>query len=105
MSVAVYTNLDNGTYGWTPTGRFPHFYTFLPDARFSSASDMPGGSGTYIYNGHSGDLTLNYEADRYGNMATTVTYKVEQLTDTKLIISHYSAISNFTYKTEYSKVN
>ena len=69
-----------------------------------SATDIPGGSGSYNYDEALQKLTLQYEADRYGNMPGTKSLKVEMLGRDKLILSYFSS-GNFIYKTEYSRIN
>ena len=105
VSVAVYTKQQNGSYRWVKTDKFPHFYQFSSDTRFVSYTDAPGGYGTYSYDSRSGELTLAYEADQYGNTPQTAIFKVEQLNKKQLVISYYSPAGNFVYKTEYSKID
>ncbi len=95
---------DNGTYNWEPVNGHPQFYNFSTEGRFGSATDVPGGSGSYNYDEAIQKLTLQYEADPYGNMPGTRSLKVEMLDRDKLILS-YSSSGNFIYKTEYSRIN
>src|SRR6476660_6940000 len=103
-SVSIYTIQDNGTYTWTSVNSHPQFYNFSTEGRFGSATDVPGGSGIYNYDEALQKLTLQYEADPYGNMPGTKSLKVETLDGDKLILS-YSSSGNFIYKTEYSRIN
>ena len=95
---------DNGTYNWVPVNGHPQFYNFSTEGRFGSATDVPDGSGSYNYDEALQKLTLQYEADPYGNMPGTKSLKVEILDRDKLILS-YSSSGNFIYKTEYSRIN
>ena len=103
-SVSVYMMQDNGSYNWTPVNNHPQFYNFSTEGRFGSATDVPGRSGNYSYDEVQQELTLNYEADRYGNIPGTTNLKVEILDRDKLILS-YSSSGNLIYKTEYSRIN
>jgi len=103
-SVSNYTIQDNGTYNWASVNSHPQFYNFSTEGRFGSATDIPGGSGSYNYDEALQKLTLQYEADRYGNMPGTKSLKVEMLDRDKLILSYFSS-GNFIYKTEYSRIN
>src|ERR1043165_6882651 len=67
-STSEYTMQDNGAYDWVSVSSHPQFYNFSTDGRFGSATDIPGGSGSYNYNEASQELTLLYEPDRYGNI-------------------------------------
>ena len=102
-SVSFYAD-DNGSYNWMPVNNHPQFYNFSTEGRFGSATDVPGGSGSYNYDEALQELTLHYEADRYGNIPGTTNLKVELLNRDKLILS-YSSSGNFIYKTEYSRIN
>ncbi len=104
-SVLVYTMQNNGGYGWTSTENHPQFYSFFAEGRFSSSTDVPGGSGKYSYDSELQNLILNYEVDCYGNLPGSQTCKVELLTNNKLILSYSSPGNNFVYQTEYSRVN
>jgi hypothetical protein len=103
-SVSVYTMQDNGVYNWVSVDGRPQFYNFSTEGRFGSATDVPGGSGSYDYNETLQTLTLRFEADAYGNVPGTRDLKVEALGRDQLILS-YSSTSNVIYKTEYSRVN
>jgi hypothetical protein len=105
MSVADYRKQENGTSNWTPTSRFPNFFIFYPNGKFGRGSDIPAGGGVYNYDNSLETLILNYETDRYGNTARTEVCKVEELTNSKMVISYFSSSGNFLYKTEYSKIN
>jgi hypothetical protein len=102
-SVSIYAE-DNGSYKWMPVNSHPQFYNFSTEGRFGSATDVPGGGGSYSYDQALQELTLHYEADRYGNMQGITSLKVEVLDLDKLILS-YSSSDNFIYKTEYSRIN
>ncbi len=104
-SVLVYTLQDNGVPAWTSTENHPQFYSFSAEGRFSSLTDVPGGSGKYSYDSELQNLILNYEVDRYGNLPGTQTCKVELLTNNKLILSYSFPGNNFVYQIEYSRVN
>jgi len=103
-SVSVYTVQDNGTYNWVQVDNHPQFYNFSTEGRFGSATDVPGRSGSYNYDETLQELTLHYEADRYGNIPGAASLKVERLDRDKLILT-YSSSGNFIYKTEYSRIN
>src|ERR1044072_1381427 len=90
-SVSVYTVQDNGTYNWVQVDNHPQFYNFSIEGRFGSATDVPGGSGSYNYDEALQKLTLLYEADRYGNIPGSTNLKVEILDLDKLIFSHSSS--------------
>jgi hypothetical protein len=105
MSVADYRKQENGTFSWTPAYHFPYFFNFYPDGNFGRASDVPAGGGTYSYDNSLETLILNYETDRYGNTARTQVFKVENLTNSTLVISYFSSPGDLLYKTEYSKIN
>lgn len=103
-SVSVYTIQDNGIYNWVSVDGRPQFYNFSTEGKFGSATDVPGGSGSYDYNETLQTLTLRFEADAYGNVPGTRDLKVEAIGRDRLILS-YSSTSNVIYKTEYSRVN
>ena len=103
-SVSVYTMQGNGVYNWVSVDGRPQFYNFSTEGRFGSATDVPGGSGSYDYNETLQTLTLRFEADAYGNVPGIRDLKVEALDRDQLILS-YSSTSNVIYKTEYSRVN
>ncbi len=103
-SVSVYTTQNNGVYNWVSVDGRPQFYNFSTEGRFGSATDVPGGSGSYNYNETLQTLTLRFEADAYGNVPGTRDLKVEALDRDKLILS-YSSTSNVVYKTEYLRIN
>jgi len=103
-SVSIYTMLDNGSYDWISASSHPQFYDFSTEGRFGSATDVPGGSGSYNYDEESQKLTLYYEADRYGNVPGTTNLNVELLNRDKLILS-YTSSGDHILKTEYSRVN
>ena len=91
-------------YTWVSVDGRPQFYNFSTEGRFGSATDVPGGSGSYNYNETLQTLTLRFEADAYGNLPGTRDLKVEALDRDKLILA-YSSTSNVIYKTEYSRIN
>lgn len=105
MSVADYRKQENGTFSWTSTSRFPYFFSFYTNGNFGRRSDVPAGGGIYNYDNSLETLILNYETDRYGNTARTEVFKVEELTNSTMVISYFSSSGNFLYKTEYSKIN
>lgn len=96
---------ENGNFAWRPTGRFSQSITFNPDARFDTFIDIPTGGGTYSYDSRGAKIDLNYEADHYGTIAATVTYKIEELTDNRLIVSSYTSSGNLQFKTEYIRLD
>lgn len=100
VSDAIYGELDNGSYGWKPAGGYNHFYSFGTNGRFGTFTDVPGGGGTYRYNSQTGELLLNYEADRYGHTARIETVMVERLNNGSIIISYSVGIP---YKIKYSR--
>jgi len=102
-SVSIYTVQDNGTYNWISVDGHPQFYNFSTEGKFGSATDVPGGSGSYNYDDALQKLTLHYEADPYGNISHTTSFEVESLDRDKLILSYSSG--DFLYKTEYSRIN
>ena len=103
-SVSNYTMQDNGTYNWLPVNGHPQFYNFSSEGKFASATDVPGGSGSYSYDEELQKLTLHYEADRYGNIPGTTNLNVELPDRDKLILS-YTSSDGRIFKTEYSRVN
>jgi len=103
-SVSVYTVQDNGTYNWVQVDNHPQFYNFSTEGTFGSATEGPGRSGSYSDDETLQELTLHYEADRYGNIPGAASLKVERLDRDKLILT-YSSSGNFIYKTEYSRIN
>jgi hypothetical protein len=105
MSISDYRKQENGTFSWASTSRFPYFFNFYPNGSFGRWSDVPAGGGDYNYDNSLETLILNYETDRYGNTARTEVFKVEELTNSTMIISYFSSSGNFLYKTEYSKIN
>ncbi|MBL7738091.1 MAG: hypothetical protein JNK14_02645 [Chitinophagaceae bacterium] len=104
MNVAVYTELQNGEFGWYPVERFHEVYHFDSDSRFGAYTDVPGGSGTYKYDRWKGKLELNYEANQYGGTTHTIVLKVEKLAGNNMILA-YSSSSGFVYKTEYTRID
>ena len=103
-SASVYTMQNNGTYCWVSVNSHPQFYNFSTEGRFGSATDVPGGSGSYNYDEESQKLTLHYEADHYGNVPATTSLKVETLDRYQLVLS-YTSPDGRIYKTEYSRIN
>jgi hypothetical protein len=101
-SVSVYTELNNGSYGWVNTEGHRHSYEFFPDGRFSAFSDVPVGAGTYIYNKTTGELLLNYEADQYGTFPRTEKILIERMGKANLTVSH---LQDRPFKIEYERVN
>ncbi len=100
VSISNYT-AENGVFTWRPTSRFSQSITFKPDARFNTFIDIPTGAGTYSYDYRAAKIDLNYEADHYGTTARTVTYKIEELTNNRLVVSGLSPAGNLQFKTEY----
>ena len=100
---AVYTNTTSGSYEWITTIRFPELLTFNSDSKFSSFTDVPGGSGTYSYSRVSNELQLNFEADNWYPTRSTV-LKVESLTKDKLV-TLLTYASGIVRKNEYTRVN
>ncbi|MEP7375064.1 MAG: hypothetical protein ABI675_16825 [Chitinophagaceae bacterium] len=100
ISTSNYTE-ENGNFSWRPTDGFSQVITFNPDARFSTFIDMPTGSGTYTYDSRAAKIDLNYEADHYGTVPATVTYKIDELANDRLIVSSFSLSGNLQFKTEY----
>jgi hypothetical protein len=103
-SVSFYSTQDNGIYNWVSVDGRPQFYNFSTEGRFGSATDVPGGSGSYNYDETLQKLTLHFEADTYGNLPGTKNLKVETLDRDKMILS-YSPTSGVIYKTEYLRIN
>jgi hypothetical protein len=103
-SVSFYSTQDNGIYNWVSVDGRPQFYDFSTEGRFGSATDVPGGSGSYNYDETLQKLTLHFEADTYGNLPGTKNLKVETLDRDKMILS-YSPTSGVIYKTEYLRIN
>ena len=104
ISVADYREQQNGNFEWIPAdGRSYFHYSFYPDGRFSSWSDVPSGYGTYSYNRSSGDLQLNFEANSYGGAVGTITLKVEKTNQDRLIFAHFSNTGILYTKTEFAK--
>lgn len=99
-SVANY-RAGNGSFTWSPTNGFGQFITFYSDARFNTSNCVPTGGGTYSYNSRATAIELNYEADHYGTIPGKISYKIEDLTDTRLILSSYAATGSLQFKTEY----
>ena len=100
VSISNYT-AENGVFSWRTTSRFNQSITFNPDARFSTFIDIPTGGGTYSYDNRGAKIELNFEADHYGTTARTVTYKIEELTNNRLVVSSFSPAGNLQFKTEY----
>jgi hypothetical protein len=100
VSISNYT-AENGVFNWRTTSRFNQLISFNTDARFSTFVDIPTGAGTYSYDNRGAKIDLSYEADHYGTTARTVTYKIEELTGNRLVISSFSPAGNLQFKTEY----
>ena len=105
ISVSDFTMQANGIYMWTPVDRYPQSFSFSSEGRFSSFTDVPGGTGKYNYDGGLQQLTLSYEADGYGNIPNMQNFKVETITSDKLVLSYFSPANNLVFKTEYLRVN
>lgn len=101
MSASVFTERD----GWVSNLRFPEVVTFEPGEQFHSFTDVPGGSGTYIYNRESNILKLQYQADPYGNIARSALQKVETLTRDKLVVVNFISGTKVESKIEYTRIN
>jgi hypothetical protein len=100
ISTSNYTD-ENGSFSWKPTNGFSQAITFNPDARFSTFIDIPTGSGTYLYDNRAAKINLKYEADHYGTIPGTVTYKIDELTNDRLVVSSFSSSGNLQFRTEY----
>lgn len=101
---AVYTNSNNGSYEWVTALRFPEHITFNSDSRFSSFSDVPGGSGTYFFNRSTNDLQLNFEGGNNGSSVGSALLKVESLSADKLITVFISG-NGTVRKEEFARIN
>ena len=104
ISISNYTE-ENSSFTWKSTNGFSQTITFNPDARFSTFIDIPTGGGTYTYDKKAANIDLNYEADYYGTIPETISYKIEALTNTRLVVSSYSASGNLQFKTEYIRLD
>lgn len=100
-SISVYTELNNGSYGWVNTDGHRHSYQFSPDGRFSTFTDVPGGAGTYNYNSATGELRLSYVADQYGTVPRVETILIEKLDRINITVSHQQ---DRPFKIEYTRV-
>jgi hypothetical protein len=103
-SISNYT-AENGNFAWRSTSRFSQTIAFNPDARFNTFIDVPTGGGTYSYDTRAAEIDLSFEADHYGTVAGTITYKIEELTDNRLVVSSYSSFGNLQFKTEYIRLD
>lgn len=103
MSVSVYQE-DNGQFNWLAASGFHEFVTFQADARFTIFTDVPGGKGTYLYDGAARNITLQYE-DQAGNFTTAENRQVEQITPDKLVVAYFSPQGKLVNKVEYSRIN
>jgi hypothetical protein len=103
MSVSVYQE-DNGQFNWLEANGFHEFVTFQADARFSIFTDVPGGKGTYVYDGAARNITLQYE-DQAGNFTAAENRQVEQITPGKLVVAYFSPQGKLVNKVEYSRIN
>jgi len=92
---------ENGAFSWTPTNGYSQFITFYPDARFNTFFCIPTGGGTYVYDHRVAKISLKFEADHYGTIPGTATYKIEELTNSRLVVSSFSPAGNLQFKTEY----
>jgi len=104
VSIANYTE-ENNSFTWKSTDGFSQVITFNPDARFNTFIDIPTGGGTYAYDKNAAKIDLYYEADPYGTIPGTVTYKIDELTNTRLVVSSFSSSGNLQFKTEYIRLD
>lgn len=104
VSTSNYTE-ENGSFAWRPTNGFSQSISFNPDSRFSTFIDIPTGGGTYSYDNRAAKIDLNYEADHYGTISGTVTYKIDELTNTRLVVSSFSPSGNLQFRTEYIRLD
>jgi hypothetical protein len=106
VSIAYYRN-ENGTFNWLPASmmRFPDHISFTADSRFYTSTDVSGISGTYVYDNRLNQLTLNIEADIFGNAPSSNVLKVENLNNARLIVAYYYSTGDLAEKTEYSRVD
>jgi hypothetical protein len=100
VSISNYTD-ENGSFSWRSTNGFSQYITFNPDVRFSTFIDMPTGSGTYAYDRKEAKIDLNYEADHSGTIPAIVTYKIDELSNNRLVVSSFSPAGKLQFKTEY----
>jgi hypothetical protein len=103
-SISNYTE-ENSHFTWKATNGFSQTITFNPDARFNTFVDMATGGGTYAYDKTAAKIDLHYEADYVGTTPVTVTYKIDLLTNTRLIVSSFSSSGNLQFKTEYIRLD
>lgn len=104
VSISNYTEV-NGNFAWRPSGGIGESITFNPDESFSTFIDIPTGGGTYSYDNVTSKIHLNYVADNYGTMPGTVIYKIDELTNTRLIVSSISSSGNLQFRTEYVRLD
>jgi len=104
VSISNYTE-ENNSFTWKSTNGFSQMITFNPDARFDTFIDIPTGGGTYAYDKRASKIDLHYEADYLGTTPGTVTYKIDLLTNTRLVVSSFSSSGNLQFKTEYVRLD
>lgn len=104
VSISNYTE-ENGAFTWKQTNGFSQFFTFNPDARFSTFIDIPTGGGTYAYDNRAAKINLNYEADHYGTIPGTVNYKIDEMTNNRLVVSSFSSSGSLQFKTEFIRLD
>ena len=103
MSTAVYTE-QNGQFNWLETNSFREFVTFFPDARFAIFTDVPGGTGTYIYNNQARSIRLQFKDAAGGNVAVEER-SVEDISKEKLVVAFFSSQGELVNKISYRKVD
>ena len=103
LNSAVYVANGHDSPVWITDLKFPERLSLNQNSRFQSFTDIPAGSGTYIYDRNSHELKFNFEASPY-YPATTTVVKVDYLDSERLVIvSSYP--DGVIHKKEYRRAD
>ena len=103
INSAVYVANGQDSPVWITDLKFPERLSLDQNSRFQSFTDIPAGSGTYVYDRISHELKFNFEASSYFPANTTVV-KVDYLdSDRLVIISSYP--DGVIHKKEYRRAD
>ncbi len=103
LNSAVYVAIGHDSPVWITDLKFPERLSLDQNSRFQTFTDIPAGSGTYVYDRTSNELKFNFEAEP-NFPATTTVVKVEYLDSDRLVIES-SYPDGVIHKKEYRRAD